>query len=132
MTTSTPATSDATMHDDQDATATSRRAVIGDAVADVEAKVGTAASEAAARIPDVATTTRVAIEGADRGVRAASDETLATWSALSFGFAGGMLVGGANRLLVILAMLPTAVLTLAVFDRTSRTHTPATRRMQGG
>jgi hypothetical protein len=33
---------------------------------------------------------------------------------------------------VILAMLPTAVLTLAVFDRTSRTHTPATRRMQGG
>jgi hypothetical protein len=131
MSTSTPSTSDRTMHD-LDATATSRRAVIGDAVADVASKVGTAADAAAAKIPDVANQSRVALEGADRGIRAASDDTLAAWSALSFGLAGGLLLGGANRLLVILAMLPAAVLTLAFLDRTSRTHAPASRRMQGG
>jgi hypothetical protein len=130
MTTRTPTTPEPTLNDDTDAT--SRRAAVGDAVADVASKVGTAASDAAARLPDVATTTKVALEGADREIRAASDDTLAAWSALSFGLAGGLLVGGANRLLVALAMLPAAVLTLAFLDRTSRTHVPSSRRMQGG
>jgi ribose/xylose/arabinose/galactoside ABC-type transport system permease subunit len=116
-------------HDDE---TTSRRAVIGDAVADMASKVGTVASDASSRIPEVANTTRVAIEGADRGIRAASDDTLAAWSALSFGLASGLLVGGANRLLVAIAMLPAAILTLAFLDRTSRTHVPTSRRMQGG
>jgi hypothetical protein len=129
MTTRTPATSGATLSDDE---TTSRRAVIGDAVADMASKVGTAASDASARLPEVANTTRVAIEGADRGIRAASDDTLAAWSALSFGLASGLLVGGANRLLVAIAMLPAAILTLAFLDRTSRTHVPTSRRMQGG
>ena len=130
MTTRTGTSPDPTIHDDGDAT--SRRAAIGDAVADVAAKVSTATSDAATRLPEVANTTRVAIEGADRGIRAASDDTLAAWSALSFGLASGLLVGGANRLLVAIAMLPAAVLTLAFLDRTSRTHVPGTRRMQGG
>ena len=129
MTTRTGTSPDTTMHDDD---ATSRRAAIGDAVADVAAKVSTATTDAAARLPEVANTTRVAIEGADRGIRAASDDTLAAWSALSFGLASGLLVGGANRLLVAIAMVPAAVLTLAFLDRTSRAHVPGTRRMQGG
>ena len=129
MTTRTT-TPDPTIHDDTDAT--SRRAAVGDAVADVASKVGTAASDAAARLPEVATTTKVALEGADRGIKAASDDTLAAWSALSFGLAGGLLVGGANRLLVAIAMVPAAVLTLAFLDRTGRTHAPTSRRMQGG
>jgi hypothetical protein len=129
MATTTRATNDATMHDDD---ATSRRAVIGGTVADVTAKAGTTANDAAARLPEVANTTRLAIEGADRSIRAASDDTLAGWSALSFGLASGLLVGGANRLIVAIAMLPAAILTLAFLDRTSRTTTPGTRRMQGG
>ena len=130
MSTRTPTTPDSTTQDDNDVT--SRRAAIGDAVSDVAAKVGTVANDAAARLPDVAATTRVALEGADREVRAASDDTLAAWSALSFGLAGGLLVGGANRLLVAIAMIPAAILTLAFLDRTSRTHVPSSRRMQGG
>src|SRR4029079_2368118 len=114
MSTRTPTTPSSTAHDDTDIT--SRRAAIGDAVSDVAAKVGTVANDAAARLPDVAATTRVAIEGADREVRAASDDTLAAWSALSFGLAGGLLVGGANRLLVAIAMIPAAILTLAFLD----------------
>ncbi len=130
MTTRTGTSPTSTLQDHNDAT--SRRAAIGDAVADVAAKVSTATTDAAARLPEVANTTRVAIEGADRGIKAASDDTLAAWSALSFGLASGLLVGGANRLLVVIAMLPAAVLTLAFLDRTSRSHVPGTRRMQGG
>ncbi len=111
--------------------ATSRRAVIGDTVADVASKVGSAANEAATRLPDVAMSTRSAIESADRSVQAASDDTLAAWSALSFGLAGGLLLGGANRLLVIIAMFPAAILTMVLFDRTSRVRVRGTRRMQG-
>jgi hypothetical protein len=130
MTTTTSPTTTAGHQDAVDAT--SRRAAIGDVVADVAAKVGSAASDAAARIPDVANQSRVALEGADRGIRAASDDTLAAWSALSFGLASGLLIGGANRLIVAVAMLPAAVLSLASLDRTGRKDVPGTRRMQGG
>jgi hypothetical protein len=130
MTSTTSTGTNAAKQDDMDAT--SRRAAIGDAVVDVAGKVGSAAGDAAARIPDVAAQSRVALEGADRGIRAASDDTLATWSALSFGLASGLLVGGANRLIVALAMVPAAVLTLAFLDRTGRKNAPGTRRMQGG
>src|SRR4029079_9878865 len=99
---------------------------IGDAVSDVAAKVGTVANDAAARLPDIALTTHVAIEGDSREALAARGDTLGAWSALSFGLAGGLLVGGANRLLVAIAMIPAAILTLAFLDRTSRTHVPST------
>ena len=64
------------------------------------ASVRDTAADAVSRLPDVAATTRAAIEDANRQISAGSDEMLAVGTLLSFGFAMGLLIGGANRLLV--------------------------------
>jgi hypothetical protein len=78
--------------------------------------VAGAAGEMAARLPEAATTTREAIgeanralQEANRMVRAGSDETLKVVGAASLGFAVGLLFGGANRFLVIAALVPAAL-----------------------
>jgi len=85
-----------------------------------------------AKLPDAVATTRSAIEDANRQMRAGSDEMLALGTALSFGFAMGLLVGAAPRLLVAAALLPAAMMGLTMLDRSSRTRTTAPRRLQGG
>lgn len=78
--------------------------------------VAGAAGEVAARFPEAASTTRDAIgeanrafQEANRMVRAGTDETLKVVAAASLGFAGGLLFGGANRFLVIAALVPAAL-----------------------
>ena len=78
--------------------------------------VAGAAGEVAARFPEAATSTREAIgeanrafQEANRMVRAGSDETLKVVGAASIGLATGLLLGGANRLLVIAALVPAAL-----------------------
>lgn len=110
---------------------TSRTAAIGAAVSDAAGTVKDAAADAAGRIPDVAATTRSAIEDANRQMRAGSDEMLAVGSALSFGFAGGLLLGGANRLVVAGALLPAAMMVLTILDRSSRAGASVGRRLPG-
>jgi hypothetical protein len=72
--------------------------------------VGGAAGEVAARLPEAANTTRDAFEEANRLVRAGSDETLKVVGAASLAFATGLLFGGANRFLVIAALVPAALI----------------------
>jgi hypothetical protein len=67
----------------------------------------------------VAATGRALAEDAMRRVRASSDEMLATGTALAFGVAVGMLLGGANRVLVAAALLPAGVLGLTLLDRSA-------------
>jgi hypothetical protein len=110
---------------------TSRVAAVGGAVADAAETVRNAAGDAAARLPDVAATTRSAIEDANRHMRAGSDEMLAIGTVLSFGFAMGLLIGGAARVLVAAALIPAAMMGLTMLDRSSRTRTGA-KRLQGG
>ena len=81
-----------------------------------DAMVG-AATDAAARLPDVVATTRAAFEDANRRMQAATDEMLTVGTALSFGFAAGLLIGGASRLLVASAMVPVAMMGLTLLDR---------------
>jgi hypothetical protein len=50
-------------------------------------------------------------------VRSGSDETLKIVGALSLGFAAGLLIGGANRLLVIVAAAPAALIGSALLER---------------
>ncbi len=79
-----------------------------------------AASEVATRLPEVATTTRSLIEDANREMQAGSDELLVVGSALTFGVAGGLLIGGGHRLLVAATLIPAAMMVLTVLDRSSR------------
>ena len=110
----------------------SRTAAVGDAVADAAGTVRVAAGDAVARLPEVAATTRSAIEDANRQMRAGSDEMLSVGSVLSFGFAMGLLIGGASRLLVAVALIPAAAMGLTLMDRVSRSRRSASRTMQGG
>ena len=102
---------------------------IGATVADAAGTVKGAAGDAVAKLPDVAASTRSAIEDANRQMRAGSDEMLTIGTVLSFGFAMGLLLGGASRLLVAGALIPAAMMSLTLLDRTSRTRSGA-RRLQ--
>ena len=74
-----------------------------------------------------------AIEDANRQMRAGSDEMLAVGTILSFGFAMGLLIGGATRILVAAALTPAAMMGLTLLDRSSRARAGAngSRRVQG-
>ena len=111
----------------------SKTDAVGGAVSDAAGTVKGVASDAVARFPDVAATTRSAIEDANRQMRAGSDEMLAVGTILSFGFAMGLLIGGATRLLVAAALTPAAMMGLTLLDRSSRARagTNGARRVQG-
>jgi len=83
------------------------------------------ANDAMTRLPEAAATTREALSEAGRTITAGSDEQLSAGTLVAVGFALGMLVGGANRLLVLLALVPAAAMGLTLLERQSTT--PGTR-----
>jgi hypothetical protein len=87
------------------------------AAREVAGTVASAASDAVARLPDAAHTTRGAVEEANRAIQAGSNEMLVAGTTLSVGLALGLLLGGANRLLVILALIPAAAMGFTLLDR---------------
>jgi hypothetical protein len=92
---------------------TAARAVVTDAAT----TAGSLATEAASRLPAAAAATRATYDDANRRIRSSSDEMLRLGTAMSFGFAVGLLVAGASRLLVALAMLPVGMVGLAMLER---------------
>ena len=106
-----------------------RPSAIGDSISAAASNVRDTTADAVSRLPDVAATTRSAIEDANSQIRAGSDEMLAAGTLLSFGFATGLLVGGANRLFVIAALVPVAMLGFNLLDRGTR---GAKRSASGG
>ena len=111
---------------------TTRAEAVGGAVSDAAGSVLGAAGDAVSRLPDMAATTRSAIEDANRQMRAGSDEMLTVGGVLSFGFAMGLLVGGANRLLVAGALIPAAAMIITLLDRsTGDRASHAARPLQG-
>ena len=110
---------------------TSRTAAVGDAVAEAAGTVRGAAGDAVARLPEVAATTRSAIEDANRQMQGGSDEMLTVGSALSFGLAAGLLIGGAPRLIVVGAFIPAVAMVLTMFNRANPGRGAAGRSMQG-
>jgi hypothetical protein len=104
----------------------SRNGSIGNSVSDAAGTVRGVAGDAVSRLPEVAATTRSAIEDANRQMRAGSDEMLTIGSVMSFGFAMGLLLGGASRLLVAVALIPSAMMGLTLLDRSSRARTGTT------
>jgi hypothetical protein len=97
---------------------------------EVAAEVADRASSVAARLPEAAATTKVAVEEAARRMEAGSDQMLAVGASLSLGLALGMLVGGANRLLVAVALIPATAMAFTLLDRfgSNRTTTPGHRQ----
>jgi hypothetical protein len=92
---------------------------------DVAGNVMDAAGDAVARLPEAATTTRQTIAEANRALQAGSTERLTAGALLAVGSAFGLLLGGANRFLVLLALIPAAAMALVVLDRQ---NTAPTRR----
>ena len=100
------------------------------ATREVATEVADRASSVAARLPDAAASTKEVVEEAARRMEAGSDEMLAVGASLSLGLAIGMLVGGANRLLVAIALIPATAMAFTLLDRygSSRTTAPARRQ----
>lgn len=96
---------------------TDPRRTAGDAVQAMTGAVKDAATGASSRLPEAASTTRDALADAGRTIRSGSDERLSAGTLLSFSFALGLLVGGANRLLVLLALIPAAAMGVTLLDR---------------
>ena len=99
---------------------------------DVASAVADRASSVAARLPEAASTTRGAVEEAARRMDAGSDQMLAVGASLSLGLAIGMLVGGANRLLVAVALIPATAMAFTLLDRYGGSRTAGAARRQGG
>jgi hypothetical protein len=95
---------------------TSPREVVGDVASGVRG----AAETVAARLPEAAATTRAAVDEAARRIETGSDEMLTAGATLSLGLAIGLLIGGANRILVVLALIPAAAMGMTLLDRSGR------------
>lgn len=79
-----------------------------------------AAGDVAARLPALTDRGFTLFGDVNRRIQTGADATLATGTALSFGFAVGLLIGGANRILVALAVVPVAMMGLTLLDRVTR------------
>jgi hypothetical protein len=95
---------------------------------DVAQGVRDAAGTVAARLPEAAATTRAVVDEAARRIESGSDEMLNAGATLSLGFALGLFVGGANRILVVLALIPAAAMGLTLLDRNGRGGQAARQR----
>ncbi len=106
--TTTSRSAGANSETDRDIAATTR---------EVASDVADKASSVAARLPEAAATTRGAVEEAARRMEAGSDEMLAVGASLSLGLAIGMLIGGAPRMLVAVALIPATAMGFTLLDR---------------
>jgi hypothetical protein len=75
------------------------------------------AGDVSARLPEAAATTRVAIDEANRVVRQGSDQTLRVVVGTSIGFASGLFLAGAPRILVLAALVPAGLAGMALVER---------------
>jgi hypothetical protein len=83
----------------------------------IAGEVADRAAAAASHLPEAANVTGASLERAGQAIRSESDEVLAVGTSLSLGLAMGLLLGGANRILVILALIPATAMGFTLFDR---------------
>jgi len=87
---------------------------------DVASGVRDAAETVASHLPEAAATTKAAVDEAARRIETGSDEMLTAGATLSLGLAIGLLIGGASRILVVLALIPAAAMGMTLLDRSGR------------
>jgi hypothetical protein len=108
-------------------TTTRSRGTNGGNIADGQTAIQTAVHEVKGALsgvsrsmPEVARASRSAVNDVFKVIESGSDERVSTGVALSLGLAIGMLVGGAPRILVALALAPLAAMGLVLADRRAR------------
>jgi len=112
-TTSTTTTPGSTARRDDDAA----QADLATTAKGIASDVADRAAAAAQRLPDAASATGAQFERANQLIQRESDDVLAVGTSLSLGLALGLLLGGASRLLVILALIPATMMGFTLFDR---------------
>lgn len=68
-------------------------------------------------VPEVARVSRGAVDDLVRAIETGSDERVSAGVTISLGLAIGMLLGGAPRLLIALALAPVAIMAVVLADR---------------
>src|SRR5262245_21339304 len=84
------------------------------------AEVRDALESVGRQMPEVARSTRSAVDDMFRAIETGSDERVSAGVTLSLGLAIGILLGGAPRLLVLLALGPVVAMGLVLQDRRKR------------
>lgn len=102
-----------------------RRATAAAIATDAAGAAKGAVEDVATRLPGITAMGRSAFDDASRRIDASSDEMVRLGTAVSFGLAVGLLVGGANRLLVGAAFVPVGMLGMALLERSSGGRTGA-------
>ena len=101
-------------------TTKSRTANGGDAVQTAVHEVRGAIEGVSRSMPDMARASRSAVDDMFKAIETGSDERVTAGVTLSLGMAIGMLLGGAPRLLIALALAPVAAMGLVLADRRAR------------
>lgn len=117
------------------ATASTEEQGIAQTARNVADSVAGAAGEVTSRIPEVTQSTKDALTEANRMVHRGSDDTLRIIGSASIGFAVGLLVGGANRVLVIASLVPAALIGATMVERMDQESSVSRAlkgRVQGG
>jgi hypothetical protein len=91
--------------------------ILGTGISIPTTEIREAVDSVARSVPDVARGSRTLMEDAMQGIERSSDERVAAGVTMSLGLAVGMLIGGAPRLLTVLALLPVAAFGLVLMDR---------------
>ena len=86
-------------------------------VADAASEVRGALQGVSRQVPQVARASRSALDDLYKMIDTSSDERVTAGVTLSLGLAIGMLLGGANRLLIALSLIPVAVTGFVMADR---------------
>ncbi len=87
---------------------------------DIAGRTAEVAGDVASRLPAAAASTREVISTAQLRMESSSDELLSNATMLSLGVALGLLLGGSNRLLVAMALIPAAAMGATLVDRRTR------------
>jgi hypothetical protein len=106
---------------------TTRRASSDDDMSGARDTVQTAVSEVRGAlegvgrsVPEMARASRSAVDDMFKAIETGSDERVSAGVTLSLGLAMGMLLGGAPRLLILLALAPVAAMGLVLADRRAK------------
>jgi hypothetical protein len=88
-------------------------------------EIGSALEGVGRSVPDVARASRTAVDDLVRTIETGSDERVSAGVSLSLGLAIGMLIGGAPRLLIAIALAPVAIMGLVLAERRATKARPA-------
>jgi ElaB/YqjD/DUF883 family membrane-anchored ribosome-binding protein len=106
---------------------TTRSSTNGDATSAARENVQSAVNEVRGAlegvgrsVPEMARASRSAVDDMFKAIETGSDERVSAGVTLSLGLAMGMLLGGAPRLLILLALAPVAAMGLVLADRRAK------------